>query len=137
MRGQGTAHRPQDPSDRPAGRGPRRQRWAGRRRGGRSARGSRARRGGGPAVRDVRHRHTHRRSARHLAILGGGYIAAELADVFAETGSSVTIVEDMEHLLGPQDETGGSGSPNWSAPVTTSGSAGGSRRSAVGRARCG
>ncbi|MFF3085319.1 mycothione reductase [Streptomyces nojiriensis] len=42
---------------------------------------------------------------RHLAILGGGYIAAELADVFAETGSSVTIVEKEEHLLGPQDET--------------------------------
>ncbi len=42
---------------------------------------------------------------RHLAILGGGYIAAELADVFSETGSSVTIVEKEEHLLGPQDET--------------------------------
>ncbi|MFF5782283.1 mycothione reductase [Streptomyces virginiae] len=42
---------------------------------------------------------------RHLAILGGGYIAAELADVFAETGSSVTIVEKEEHLLGEQDET--------------------------------
>ncbi|MFD3472889.1 mycothione reductase [Streptomyces sp. NPDC058682] len=42
---------------------------------------------------------------RHLAILGGGYIAAELADVFAGTGSSVTIVEKEEQLLGPQDET--------------------------------
>ncbi|MET9694172.1 mycothione reductase [Streptomyces sp. NPDC006514] len=42
---------------------------------------------------------------RHLAILGGGYIAAELADVFAGTGSSVTIVEKEAHLLGPQDET--------------------------------
>ncbi len=42
---------------------------------------------------------------RHLAILGGGYIAAELADVFAETGSSVTVVEKEEHLFGPQDET--------------------------------
>ncbi|WP_030303356.1 mycothione reductase [Streptomyces katrae] len=42
---------------------------------------------------------------RRLVVLGGGYIAAELADVFAETGSSVTIVEKEEQLLGPQDET--------------------------------
>ncbi|MFD8289612.1 mycothione reductase [Streptomyces lavendulae] len=42
---------------------------------------------------------------RRLAILGGGYIAAELAEVFAEAGSSVTIVEKDERLLGPQDET--------------------------------
>ncbi|MFE2327454.1 FAD-dependent oxidoreductase [Streptomyces sp. NPDC059385] len=42
---------------------------------------------------------------RRLAILGGGYIAAELAEVFAEAGSSVTIVEKEERLLGPQDET--------------------------------
>ncbi|MFJ3727569.1 mycothione reductase [Streptomyces sp. NPDC090045] len=42
---------------------------------------------------------------RHLAILGGGYIAAELAEVFAEAGSSITIVEKEERLLGPQDET--------------------------------
>ncbi|MEU7036450.1 mycothione reductase [Streptomyces sp. NPDC046237] len=42
---------------------------------------------------------------RRLAILGGGYIAAELAEVFAAAGSSVTIVEKEEHLLGPQDET--------------------------------
>ncbi|THA86310.1 mycothione reductase [Streptomyces sp. A0592] len=42
---------------------------------------------------------------RRLAILGGGYIAAELAEVFAATGSSVTIVEKERRLLGPQDET--------------------------------
>ncbi|MFE1899262.1 FAD-dependent oxidoreductase [Streptomyces yangpuensis] len=42
---------------------------------------------------------------RHLAILGGGYIAAELAEVFAAAGSAVTIVEKEEHLLGPQDAT--------------------------------
>ncbi|MFD7553825.1 mycothione reductase [Streptomyces sp. NPDC059835] len=40
-----------------------------------------------------------------LAVLGGGYIAAELAEVFAEAGSSVTIVEKEERLLAPQDET--------------------------------
>ncbi|MFG2340485.1 mycothione reductase [Streptomyces yangpuensis] len=42
---------------------------------------------------------------RRLAILGGGYIAAELAEVFAATGSAVTIVEKEQDLLGPQDET--------------------------------
>ncbi|QES04260.1 mycothione reductase [Streptomyces venezuelae] len=42
---------------------------------------------------------------RRLAILGGGYIAAELAEVFAAAGSSVTVVEKEERLLGPQDET--------------------------------
>ncbi|MEU8778137.1 mycothione reductase [Streptomyces sp. NPDC048606] len=42
---------------------------------------------------------------RRLAILGGGYIAAELAEVFAGAGSAVTIVEKEARLLGPQDET--------------------------------
>nr|WSX53447.1 mycothione reductase [Streptomyces sp. NBC_00974] len=42
---------------------------------------------------------------RRLAVLGGGYIAAELAEVFAAAGSSVVIVEKEDHLLGPQDET--------------------------------
>ncbi|MFE3609999.1 mycothione reductase [Streptomyces goshikiensis] len=42
---------------------------------------------------------------RRLAILGGGYIAAELAEVFAAAGSDVTIVEKEQRLLGPQDET--------------------------------
>ncbi|MEU9860675.1 mycothione reductase [Streptomyces sp. NPDC047971] len=42
---------------------------------------------------------------RRLAILGGGYIAAELAEVFTATGSTVTIVEQEPRLLGPQDET--------------------------------
>ncbi|WP_406179332.1 FAD-dependent oxidoreductase [Streptomyces sp. NBC_01006] len=42
---------------------------------------------------------------RRLADLGGGCIAAELAEVFTEMGSSVTIVEKEERLLGPQDET--------------------------------
>ncbi|MCX5409228.1 mycothione reductase [Streptomyces sp. NBC_00335] len=42
---------------------------------------------------------------RRLAVLGGGYIAAELAEVFAAAGSSVVIVEKEDRLLGPQDET--------------------------------
>lgn len=41
----------------------------------------------------------------HLAVLGGGYIAAELAQVFASAGSRVTIIEKSGQLLGgPQDE---------------------------------
>ncbi|OFJ52291.1 mycothione reductase [Mycolicibacterium grossiae] len=41
----------------------------------------------------------------HLAVLGGGYIAAELAHVFAAAGSRITIVEKSDTLLGgPQDE---------------------------------
>lgn len=42
---------------------------------------------------------------RRLAVLGGGYIAAELAHIFAAAGSEVTIVEKSDELLGgPQDE---------------------------------
>lgn len=41
---------------------------------------------------------------RHLAVLGGGYIAAELAHVFAAAGSAITIIEKSDTLLGgPQD----------------------------------
>jgi mycothione reductase len=41
---------------------------------------------------------------KRLAVLGGGYIAAELAHVFAAAGSHVTIVEKSDRLLGgPQD----------------------------------
>lgn len=41
----------------------------------------------------------------HLAVLGGGYIAAELAHVFASAGSRITIIEKSGQLLGgPQDE---------------------------------
>jgi mycothione reductase len=42
---------------------------------------------------------------RRLAVLGGGYIAAELAQVFAAAGSEIVIIEQAEHLLGTQDET--------------------------------
>ena len=42
---------------------------------------------------------------RRLAVLGGGYIAAEFAHVFASAGSEVIIVEQAERLLGPQDES--------------------------------
>lgn len=42
---------------------------------------------------------------QHLAVLGGGYIAAELAHVFATAGSRITIIEKSGQLLGgPQDE---------------------------------
>ncbi|WP_392894889.1 mycothione reductase [Streptomyces sp. LN699] len=40
-----------------------------------------------------------------LAVLGGGYIAAELAEVFHATGTEITVVETEPYLLGPQDET--------------------------------
>ncbi|MEV4611530.1 mycothione reductase [Kitasatospora sp. NPDC049258] len=41
---------------------------------------------------------------RHLAVLGGGYIAAELAHVFHTAGSRITVVEHHHTLLEPQDE---------------------------------
>ncbi|WP_293240902.1 mycothione reductase [Mycolicibacterium sp.] len=41
---------------------------------------------------------------RRLAVLGGGYIAAELAHVFSAAGSDITIIEQHDELLGgPQD----------------------------------
>ena len=42
---------------------------------------------------------------RRLAVLGGGYIAAELAHVFGGLGCEVTIVEVADTLLGGMDET--------------------------------
>lgn len=42
---------------------------------------------------------------RRLAILGGGYIAAEFAHVFAAAGSEIFIIEQADQLLGPQDES--------------------------------
>ena len=43
---------------------------------------------------------------RRLAVLGGGYIAAELANVFGCVGSEVVLIEATETLLGPpQDES--------------------------------
>ncbi|QNE22734.1 mycothione reductase [Kribbella qitaiheensis] len=42
---------------------------------------------------------------RRLAVLGGGYIAVELAEVFAAAGSEIVIVEQAEELLGTQDES--------------------------------
>lgn len=42
---------------------------------------------------------------RRLAVLGGGYIAAELAHVFATAGSEITVIEKSDSLLGgPQDD---------------------------------
>ena len=42
---------------------------------------------------------------QRLAVLGGGYIAAELAHVFASAGSEIVIIEQSDTLLGgPQDD---------------------------------
>lgn len=41
----------------------------------------------------------------HLAIIGGGYIAAEFAHVFGGLGCEVTLVESADTLLGGMDET--------------------------------
>ncbi|MEU5796904.1 mycothione reductase [Streptomyces sp. NPDC047813] len=40
-----------------------------------------------------------------LVVLGGGYVAAELAHVFHSAGSHVTVVEHQDRLLGQQDES--------------------------------
>ncbi|KOU75649.1 MULTISPECIES: mycothione reductase [Streptomyces] len=45
------------------------------------------------------------RPPRHLAVLGGGYIAAELAHVFHAVGSRITVIEQEDTLLAAQDET--------------------------------
>ena len=45
------------------------------------------------------------RLPRRLAVLGGGYIAAELANAFACFGADVVVIEKADELLGPQDET--------------------------------
>ncbi|MFC9817350.1 mycothione reductase [Streptomyces virginiae] len=45
------------------------------------------------------------RPPRHLAVLGGGYIAAELAHVFHAAGSRITVIEQADTLLPAQDET--------------------------------
>ncbi|MEU6313636.1 mycothione reductase [Streptomyces sp. NPDC047014] len=44
------------------------------------------------------------RPPRHLAVLGGGYVAAELAHVFHAAGSRITVIEQEEVLLSAQDE---------------------------------
>jgi len=41
---------------------------------------------------------------RRLAVLGGGYIAAELAHVFAAAGAEIVLVEAVDALLATQDE---------------------------------
>lgn len=42
---------------------------------------------------------------RRLAVLGGGYIAAELAHVFHSAGSEIVMIDMVDQLLAPQDET--------------------------------
>ncbi|MER5886098.1 mycothione reductase [Streptomyces sp. NPDC001941] len=41
----------------------------------------------------------------HLVVLGGGYIAAELARVFHSAGARITVVEQEDRLLAQQDES--------------------------------
>jgi len=48
--------------------------------------------------------HTPRRPGR-LAILGGGYVAAEFAHIFAGLGSRITLIEMGGELLAGQDES--------------------------------
>ena len=38
-------------------------------------------------------------------MLGGGYIAAELAHVFSAAGADIVMIEQADTLLGGQDET--------------------------------
>ncbi|MGO4456496.1 mycothione reductase [Streptomyces sp. M-16] len=45
------------------------------------------------------------RPPHRLAVLGGGYVAAELAHVFHAAGSRVTVIEQADTLLPAQDET--------------------------------
>lgn len=45
------------------------------------------------------------RAPRRLAVLGGGYIAAELASIFAAAGSEIVMVEMTDTLLKGQDRT--------------------------------
>ena len=40
---------------------------------------------------------------RSMAVLGGGYIAAEMSHIFGSLGTTVTIVERGEHLLSHHD----------------------------------
>lgn len=42
---------------------------------------------------------------RRLAILGGGYIAAELAHIFAAFGCEITMIDMADQLLSTQDES--------------------------------
>jgi mycothione reductase len=45
------------------------------------------------------------RPPARLAIVGGGYIAAEFAHVFGEAGSTITMIDMADRLIGDQDET--------------------------------
>ena len=40
---------------------------------------------------------------KHLVVLGGGFIAAELSHVFRSLGSRVTIINRGHRLLGAED----------------------------------
>ena len=48
---------------------------------------------------------------RRLAILGGGYIAAEMAHFFGALGTEVTLIHRGPHRCGPKTTTWLAGSP--------------------------
>lgn len=50
---------------------------------------------------------TSRRIPKRLAVLGGGVVACELAQVYAALGSTVTIIEQAPGLLGRHEEFAG------------------------------
>lgn len=41
---------------------------------------------------------------KHLAIIGGGYIALEFASMFANFGSKITVIEHGEHIMPREDQ---------------------------------
>lgn len=50
------------------------------------------------------HRHAAPTAARSLAILGGGYIAAELGHFFGSLGTEITIINRSDRLLTAEDD---------------------------------
>ena len=68
--------------------------------------------------------HAHRPLPKHLIVLGGGFIAAELGHVFQALGSRVTIVNRGHRLLQAEDhDDRRSASPSWPPTGSTSRSA--------------
>jgi len=56
---------------------------------------------------------------KSMAVLGGGYIAAEMSHVFGSLGTVVTIVERGQHLLSAMTSTSGHASPSTTVTAST------------------
>jgi mycothione reductase len=56
---------------------------------------------------------------KSMAVLGGGYIAAEMSHVFGSLGTVVTIVERGQHLLSAMTPTSGHASPSTTVTAST------------------